>query len=419
VVKTRKRAMPFMGPGGRWYGYQKVASNPATPINGRSAGGWNPKHLQGTQVTVSESHPEWHKHRRNPGKFQGDVGGAFDSQKRYTTAKAISGTVNTHALGIGGFLERKITYSGLVVPTAINYQFPPFAGGSDSDLAVAGTKAINGCKPTNIFVDLASSLAEFLREGVPKLGTQVWESATDALRDAARGHLTVQFGFQPIVSDVYTTLDALIRSDAAIQQYVRDSGKMVRRGYDFPEQANESHTLLESGVPPYRHYSDAEQDAFFGPGKVYRTRKSVVRRWFRGAFTYHLPLDDSLEEMSAAALRARGLISLELTPETLWNIMPWSWAVDWIVPVGDYVSYLQDMQSDGLVLRYGYLMEHSVHSDTYTWVGKQSVGTLTLTSERKRRIRATPFGFGTRWSDLSPRQLSIAAALGISESGRR
>lgn len=418
-MPTRKRALPFMGPGGRWYGYQRVNQLPPTAINGRTNGGWNPKHLQGTQVTVSENHPEWHAHRRNPGKFQGDVGGGFDSQKTYTVAKAIKGTVSTHVKGIGGFLERNITYSGLVVPTAVNYLFPPFVGGSDSELNTAGVKAIANCKPTNIFTDLSSSLAEFLREGVPKLGTQAWEEGIDALRDVARGHLTVQFGLQPIVSDVYSTLEALIRSDAAIKQYVRDSGKIVRRGYDFPEQTKESITLLESGVPPYRHYSDSEQDAFFGPGKVYRTRKSVVRRWFRGAFTYHLPLDDSLEEMSEQALRAKGLINLELTPETLWNIMPWSWAVDWLVPVDDYISYLQDMQSDGLVLRYGYLMEHSLHSDTYTWVGSRPVGTLTLVSERKRRVRANPFGFGVRWSDLSPRQLSIAAALGLSESGRR
>lgn len=413
---TRKRALPFSGPGGRWFGYEKVNALPnPTPINGRTNGGWRPAHLQGTQVTVSENHPGWNKAYRK-GQFHGDVGGPFSSTKQYAQLIGGAASVSTDAF-IGGFLRRVVTYQGLCVSYAQPVLFPPSVAGSDNDLAKAGTKAISMCKPTNIFLDLSSSLAELLREGIPKLGTRVWEEASDALRDAAAGHLTVQFGLQPIVNDVYASLDALIRADAAIKQYTRDSGKIVRRGYDFPLQTSEEVSIIGEGAP-YRHYSTQEQDAHWGTGKIYRTRKSEVRRWFRGAFTYHLPLDDNLEEMSAAALRAKGLINLELTPETLWNIMPWSWAVDWFVPVDDYISYLQDMQSDGLVLRYGYLMEHSKCTDTYTWVGNpnRSAGVLKLTTERKRRIRANPFGFGVSWNDLSPRQLSIAAALGITQS---
>lgn len=415
---TRKRALPFSGPGSRWFGWQKIVSTGlTTQINGKSPG-WNPSYLQGTQVTVSESHPGWNKAYRK-GKFHGDVGGPFSSEKRYATLIGGKGTTTTHGF-IGGFLERQVTYDGIVLPWAQPVLWPPFVGGSESDLLKAGTKAISMCKPTNIFVDLSSSLAELLREGIPKFGTQVWETVTDAARDVAKGHLSVQFGFQPIVADVYNVSLALTRADAAIKQYVRDSGKIVRRRYDFPDQTSESVSVIGDG-PPWRAYSDAEQDAYWGTGRVYKTRKSLVRRWFSGAFTYHLPLDDSLREMSEAALKAKGLISLELTPETLWNIAPWSWAVDWFVPVDDYISYLEDAQSLGLVLRYGYLMEHSICSDTYTWVGNpnRSVGALTLTSERKVRIRANPFGFGVNWGDLSPRQLSVAAALGISQSKGR
>jgi hypothetical protein len=412
---TRRRALPFKGPGARWFGYTYNNSTGTTKAISGSSGSWSPVHLQGTQVTVSESHPSWNRAKRK-GAFHGDVGGPFSTEKRYATLIGGQASITTH--GMAGFLLRHVTYNGVCVPIATPVPFPPFAGGSESDLNLAGIKAIANCKPTNIFLDLSSSLAEILREGIPRLGTQVWKEGIDVLRDVAKGHLNVQFGLQPIVSDVYNSLDAVIRADAAIKQYVRDSGKMVRRGYSFPDQTSESTTLVASGVPPWRAYSDTEQDAFFGTGRVYRTRKSVVRRWFKGAFTYHLPLDDSLEVMDEAALRARGLISLELTPETLWNIAPWSWAVDWIVPVDDYISYLQDMQSDGLVLRYGYLMEHSTCTDTYTWVGNSghSVGVLKLTSERKKRIRANPFGFGKSWSDLSPRQLSIAAALGLTQT---
>jgi hypothetical protein len=104
-----------------------------------------------------------------------------------------------------------------------------------------------------------------------------------------------------------------------------------------------------------------------------------------------------------------------LTPEALWNLAPWSWATDWFANVGDVISNMTAFAGDNLVLRYGYLMEHSMIEDTYTR-NDISAGSFQLITESKRRIKANPFGFGVSWEDLSPFQLSIAAALGLSKS---
>jgi hypothetical protein len=159
-------------------------------------------------------------------------------------------------------------------------------------------------------------------------------------------------------------------------------------------------------------------DNLFGhEGKTIRTRKTSTRQWFSGAFTYHLPIDN-LKIMGPNDVRRRGLINFDLTPETLWNLAPWSWAVDWFVPVGDLIGNLQDWSTDGLVMRYGYCMEHSVTTDTYNYIGQggQYVGAIRLSTESKVRIQANPFGFGMSWESLSPRQLAIVAALGLSRS---
>jgi len=76
---------------------------------------------------------------------------------------------------------------------------------------------------------------------------------------------------------------------------------------------------------------------------------------------------------------------------------------------------------EGLVMRYGYLMEHSIVRDTYTidGTGLKSeflpIQPLVLVTETKIRRKANPFGFGLKWDGLSPFQLSIAAALGLSK----
>jgi ABC-type polysaccharide/polyol phosphate export permease len=71
-------------------------------------------------------------------------------------------------------------------------------------------------------------------------------------------------------------------------------------------------------------------------------------------------------------------------------------------------------------------MEHSIAKDTYSfyhspnYIGtgnnprrKMEVSDMVILSETKQRYRANPFGFGITWDGLSPLQLAIAAALGI------
>lgn len=126
--------------------------------------------------------------------------------------------------------------------------------------------------------------------------------------------------------------------------------------------------------------------------------------------------------MVAAAQRTAKVLGLELTPETLWNLAPWSWAVDWVSNAGDVVSNISDWANDGLVLKYGYMMEETSVTDVYTFDGPSGLPgnhqpyPVTLQRTVKKRIRATPFGFGLNWSGFSPRQLAILAALGITKS---
>jgi hypothetical protein len=120
-------------------------------------------------------------------------------------------------------------------------------------------------------------------------------------------------------------------------------------------------------------------------------------------------------------LQAHKILGLELTPETLWNLAPWSWAADWFGNIGDLFHNANSLASDGLVMRYGYIMEHTRVRDTYVFSGPTGLVSwysgrptpLILTSETKLRRRATPFGFGKTFAGLTTRQKAIAAALGI------
>jgi hypothetical protein len=133
--------------------------------------------------------------------------------------------------------------------------------------------------------------------------------------------------------------------------------------------------------------------------------------------------------MIRGTLEARKLLGLSLTPDVLWELTPWSWALDWFSNMGNVIQNVTNFATQGSILRYGYVMETTTITDTYTLRGltKRVSGsvpvsiepTISFTTEVKQRRKANPFGFGLTWEGLSPFQLSIAAALGLSRSPSR
>jgi len=124
--------------------------------------------------------------------------------------------------------------------------------------------------------------------------------------------------------------------------------------------------------------------------------------------------------MYAAADNARLLLGIDLTPETLWNLAPWSWLADWFGNVGDVMTNMSLFSRDKLVMPYGYIMAETSVTTTnllydlqwYDPVGPKSVRDV-AGFVRKQRSPASPFGFGLSDMILDSRQTSILAALGI------
>jgi len=289
------------------------------------------------------------------------------------------------------------------------------------NLANLGSTAISRCKPTNNVADLATFLAELRSDGLPKLfGATLWEKNTSVARKAGGEYLNSEFGWKPLVGDVTDVMSALTHARAILEQYERGSGRVTRRQYRFPVEKTRSTALyvgsyVPTTTPSYGWERSGKQ------GQVFRISSSRTETWFSGAFTYHLPTGyHSRNRLIDAGNKAKALLGLDLTPEVIWNASPWSWAIDWFSNAGDVISNLSDWSTDGLVLKYGYIMQHKVVMDSYYLVGPTGLqdklayaSPIHACVEIKRRQEATPFGFGLNWNGLSPRQLAISAALGL------
>lgn len=422
-LQTKTRSIP--GPGFRG----RILQDSWNPTSGWKHttfdGDHFPSNLVGTQSTTSENHPEWRQRAKHADV---DIGGEFTMQRKWADVPSGRQIASVRWLpdGPGGRIYDQI-YSGQVWSTSgIGYSFPNYFQSSNSTLDAWGSKAIAECKPTNSVADASVFLAELFREGIPKMiGSTLWRDRTEAtLKKGGSEYLNYEFGWKPIANDIRKFMYGVAHARTVLEQYERDAGRVVRRRFSFPPEESTSVELMGTGLRAYMNPSSQPQYAD-GPatGRLHRISTTSRRRWFSGAFTYYIPggltSNGVLDEYTS---QARNVLGLKLTPELIWNLAPWSWAADWVSNLGDVISNASDWASDGLVLRYGYVMEHTIAKHTYAYSGSTGLRSdlkpvnVSLCSETKTRRKATPFGFGLTWSGLSPRQLAIAAALGITKS---
>jgi len=275
--ETRTRSYKSRGLRGRYYETVGGVEQNSTPQDSSSA-------VAGTQTTVSKGNP-WPPRKSG---FQGDVGGDFQ-----TTASYAESHIPYEKLK--GITRFGVTYryDGKVCASSIGpsgkSEFPPSTRSSNDDLDEMGATAVARCSPTNSIANVSVFLGELMRDGIPRvLLSRDWQKGASAARAAGDDYLNAQFGWRPLVSDVTSIAEAIRTSDDAIQQLRRDSGRLVRRQYQFPTTTSSETESLSYGSGYMPGFG---QLARFLEREGVRERlvETERRQWFSGAFTYYFP----------------------------------------------------------------------------------------------------------------------------------
>jgi hypothetical protein len=253
-------------------------------------------------------------------------------------------------------------------------------------------------------------------------------------------YLNWVFGYQPDLGDLKTLIQVLSTSTKRITQYYSDSNKFVRRKFYYPAvQTYDAGTVPYSGVTgiipsfvnsgsysnwPVNQINGALVTSRPSASTLLVERSAITRTWFKGEFLYSLAVGkDLLSRMERWGQVIDKLTGARVTLESFYNAVPFSWMLDWFTDIGDIIANGVRSEFNNEILRYGYLMEHVRVQKTYTLVGPfvfangYRVPNLSITyvSEKKERVRATPFGFGIDPGAFSASQIAILAALGISK----
>lgn len=325
-------------------------------------------------------------------------------------------------------------YEGPLIPSTAHSVDGAWATINAFNSTYYGVRAIAKTMPTNPASDLAVSLAEIKREGLPSItGASLFRDQVSAHKKLGSEYLNIEFGWKPLVGATVETMNAVAESARILRQYQRDSGRWVRRDYTFPEEITQKVNPLKqlttgsTGtylVDPRNDTAKWSPLWTSGATQFHDHTKTTRQVYFRGAYSYYLQSGNShLNKLFGFEQKARRLLGLELTPEVLWELSPWSWLVDWNLNVQDNIHNAEALNRDGLVIRYGYLMcktvsEHTLTVTNVTPRNGPTFGPITVTYRitRKQRVRAEPYGFGSNPAAYTSRQWAILAALGMTKA---
>jgi hypothetical protein len=289
-----------------------------------------------------------------------------------------------------------------------------------------GAEAIAAVNPINPSTDLALIGGQTIqRSEFPEIPTMEGKAA--AYHQIGHEFLNTEFGWLPFIADVKSVVQSVSSYNNKLRQLHRDSGRLVRRHFVFEDV----HFITRSLAP----------NQFLGPvsiigsgtcfnsiGASTTITEETHAVWFKGAFMYYLPVGNNiLDKFDRYDAEAQRLLGADLNPYTLYQLSPWTWLADWFGDFGDVIKNMTNVGLNGLVLKYGYLMHHSVVRKTQALSDvvintsgghTQRLGTVSTSyiTEKKTRTRATPYGFGVNTGTLSDIQWAILGALGLTRA---
>ena len=386
---------------------RKIEYPPFTKNNGllspRSSTTW-----KGRQYTVSSGH------RRGPdGRYH--EGGPF-----FTFRDQAS--VSTRQVTLKAEKPSPAKYQGPISTAGVSSNFGTVTvPDSDSSfLDPYGAEAISIIDPTDPNAETGVALGEILKDRyIPIPGIKLWERRVGLAKKAGDQYLNAVFGWLPLVRDMKNTAQSVLQGNTILDNYRAASGTLVHREFSFDDEVSSKSEETTIGHAVFSASTTEPKLTTSGSVPATRTEKTTIKRWFSGSFTYHAHQGSSLKRMLGIGTEAEKLFGLSLSPDLVWELTPWSWAIDWFSNAGNVISNVNAFALAGLVMQYGYIMEESSTIVTYT---PHETGLIGLTGTTppvvrtfcsKRRREANPFGFGVKWEGLSPTQLAITAALGL------
>jgi hypothetical protein len=314
-------------------------------------------------------------------------------------------------------------------------------GAVESVLKGTATGHINLMNPLASQASFLTTALELLRGDVPSIlknlrahyrTVQRWKAKYRNFKDAEKylgsEFLNITFGWTPIINDIGAGLRLLLELDRAL--FVSDDTRRRRKTQVYTNLSRKTDSVTWITEPPLGRVTTSLRNSRLVTNNVTGSGNTQSV-----ALTTDLALSSQISVWTTARFatglsprmqdngyvdRGIDLLGLRLTPETLWELTPWSWLIDWFSNTGTIVRNLSTLGLSNTILNYAYSTMRWKYQST-AWA--RPVSTFSVKyggnfiqvekADHKVRMAASPFGFGTDLSQLSAGQWSILVALGL------
>lgn len=251
----------------------------------------------------------------------------YDNFLELTTSNFLAGYIT----GQNGFAYR----DDAIAVTLDPYQFGNVWDGIPSDNALM-TRAMSITSPFHAGWNGSSAVGQLkdfrhLPRQLKDIGQAVLDrkKPQSLLKAGADWNLLLGFGIAPFIQDLKSLLDFQDRCDNRLNDFHRmtEPGGGKRKATVW--QHNTDSTFAGQGYFVGHYQANAQYKAYF---------RASVKSW--GSVVWNIPKANlpprgSSEEKYLANRLANGI---DITPRTLWELMPWTWLGDWFTNIGDFID---------------------------------------------------------------------------------
>lgn len=281
---------------------------------------------------------------------------------------------------------------------------------------------------------LAVTLAELLRGDVPSVlkNFRRMQRKSSAAKYIGSESLNVLFGWSPILREVANVLTVML----TIDRMVYSETNRRKRSFDGPSKTVTKKTELGAQQHFNGHNLGGHQfvqlPATYSGLQFTTDQTTVYSENYRFSSRYSAIAKPTLRSNGFAdkAEEVLGQLGLIDDPTLVWNLVPWSWLVDWCLNLSASITnaHVYSPLRGKHAVDYAYLTSQltTVNEERLVSVRKTATtGSYTFYPLNRRgysvgvsrtRDRATPFGFGTQLGSLSGTQFAILVALGLARS---
>lgn len=273
----------------------------------------------------------------------------------------------------------------------------------------------------------ASKIVSLVRSPLWKWTLRIWArqglqalSWKQLLRTTAGQYLNYKFNLRPLVSDISKIYLAMSRTERRINDFITRAGKPQNKHFCFKWQEFEDEADEVSVAGTYH-------DQFGGGSQC-----GCSRQVFYEPSAFHAQIQYNYNYTGYQVEHARLLATLDalginLNPAIIWNAIPWSFTVDWVLGVSRWLDTLktENMRPQINIRRFLWSIKRS--RKIVVSKGVRSIVPLDGIIQNQmpvvyqtayRREVKLPSSSSITSSGLSPEEFSLGAALVIARRRR-